>query len=47
MANDDLLKLKIDKSPGAAKKGVPRKKIIMWGAAAFILIAGVILYFVG
>lgn len=47
MANDDLLKLKIDKSPGAVKKGVPRKKIIMWGAAAFILIAGVILYFVG
>jgi RND family efflux transporter MFP subunit len=47
MANDDLLKLKIDKPTGAVKKGASRKKIMLWGAAAFILIAGAILYSTG
>lgn len=47
MADDDLLKLKIDKASYGVKKISRRRRFIVWGTVAFLCITGVLLYLEG
>jgi RND family efflux transporter MFP subunit len=47
MADDDLLKLKIDKSTGEIKKVTRRRKFILWGGMSACLLTGAVILYIG
>ncbi|MBM4271554.1 MAG: efflux RND transporter periplasmic adaptor subunit [Deltaproteobacteria bacterium] len=47
MADDDLLKLKIDKSTGEIKKVTRRRKFILWGGMSAFLLTGAVILYIG